>query len=303
MVSESSAFVKKLAHNDAATRESSFRALCAFLSSKSLSKLDLLEMKKIWKGLYFSMWFCDKPIPQQNLAGNLGTLFSEVVPSEALQTFHQAFWAVLLKEWHSIDKWRVDKYLMLVRRVLRHLLFRLAAEDWLQDKIDEFLAVLSEYPISNDPKFPQSLTYHVCDILLDEIEYVVFKDFRLYSEENDDDEDEDDDDEDDEDEDDEDEDEDEDANQEENEEASGSGSANDLKNLSAEELALKKRAVADATPIASLLAPFRELSHSAKNKALRTKIKEEILEDNRLKEWGLVEDLEKDNSDEEWTGF
>lgn len=315
MVSESNAFVKKLAHNDASVRESSFQALCAFLSSKTLSKLDHLEMKKIWKGLYFSMWFCDKPIPQQNLAGNLGKLFSEVIPSDSLQTFHQAFWAVLLKEWHSIDKWRLDKYLMLVRRVLRHLLFRLAAEDWPQAKIDEFLLVLKEYPLCNDSRFPQSLAYHVCDIFLDEIEYVVFKDFRLYSEELDDDDDDDDDEDDDDDLDDEEDDEEDDAdddegegeedgNQDEDKLANQDDAAKeDLKKLTGEELAAKKRAVADATPIASLLIPFQELSKNAKNKALRMKIKEEILDDDRLKEWGLVKDTDNVNSDEEWTGF
>lgn len=303
MAFETSAFVKKLAHNDAATRSAAFDSLCSFLTSKSRANLSFLELKKIWKGLYFSMWFCDKPIPQQDLAGNLGKLFSEVVSAGQLEKFHQAFWAVILKEWHSIDKWRMDKYLMLVRRVLRHLLFRLAAEDWSEEKIDLFLSVLNEYPLGDDVRFPQSLTYHVCDILLDEIEYVVFKDFRSYSEENDADDDDDSNDEDSEDEDDEDEDEDDDADEDVKKDGKESTPTNSLKDLSEDELAAKKKAVANATPIASLIAPFQKLALSAKNKALRAKIQEEILDDKRLKQWGVLENDENENSEDEWTGF
>lgn len=304
MAVETSSFVRKLAHNDAATRSAAFDSLCSFLTSKSLAKLSFLELKKIWKGLYFSMWFCDKPIPQQDLAGNLGKLFSEVVTADQLEAFHQAFWAVILKEWHSIDKWRLDKYLMLVRRVLRHLLFRLASEDWTEGKIDLFLSVLNEYPLGDDVRFPQSLTYHVCDILLDEIEYVVFKDFRSYSEENDAD--------DDEDSNEEDEDEDADEDADKNEKMNDAQTKNNgseatsmdvFKDLSEEELAARKKAVATTTPIASLIAPFQKLAVSAKNKALRAKIQEEILNDERLKQWGVLEIEEDEGSGDEWTGF
>lgn len=303
MAVETSAFVKKLAHNDAATRSAAFGSLCAFLSSKSLSKLSFLELKKIWKGLYFSMWFCDKPIPQQDLAGNLGKLFSEVVTTEQLEAFHQAFWAVILKEWHSIDKWRMDKYLMLVRRVLRHLLFRLAAAGWSQEMIDLFLSVLNEYPLRDDVRFPQSLTYHVCDILLDEIEYVVFKDFRSYSEENDADDDEDSNDEEDEDDEDESEDEEQDEDMAEAASNEDGKDENSIKDLSEEEVAAKKKAVAAATPIASLIAPFQKIALSARNKALKNKIQEEILNDDRLKQWGVLKNDENDDSEDEWTGF
>lgn len=305
MAVETSAFVKKLAHNDAGVRKAAFDSLCAFLTSKGLAKLEFLDLKKIWKGLYYSMWFCDKPIPQQALAGNLGKLFSEVVPAEKLQEFHQAFWAVMKKEWHSIDKWRLDKYLMLVRRVLRHSIMRLSKENWAEDKIEEFLVVLNEYPLGDDVRFPQALTYHVCDILLDEIEYVVFKDFRDYSEEDDaDDESDASDDEDEDFAEDDGQDEDEQVEDENMDEQSSSTATEDTtKDLTEEEYITKRKLVIESTPIASLIAPFQKLALTAKNKALRTKIQEEILDDLRLKEWGVTERDDEENSDDEWTGF
>ena len=108
MPSETNTFVRKLAHNDASVRNAAFKALCNHLKSKSSAKLDLLELEKLWRGLYFPCGIVTKPIPQQNLAGHLGELFSKVVPDNKLKLFHQAFWEVMAKEWYSIDKWRID---------------------------------------------------------------------------------------------------------------------------------------------------------------------------------------------------
>lgn len=300
MAKDTNAFVRKLAHNDASTREAAFSALKKFLKSKSSAKLDLLEMEKLWRGLYFAMWYCDKPIPQQNLAGNLGELFSDIVPEQQLPAFHEAFWVIIAKEWPTMDKWRLDKYLMLVRRVLRHLLFRLNAHGWPSDEVESYLAVLKKYPLSDNAKFPQSLSYHVCDIYLDEIEYVIFKEFREYSEEMDSD----DDDDEEEEEEEEDEEDGDDKSDSENEEDNGKAEKKAKKaKLSEDEIAEKKKQVLKDTPLAQLIEPFQTLAKSAKNKALRKKCQEEVTEDDRLKAWGVVESVAEEDSEDEWTGF
>lgn len=288
MPSETNTFVRKLAHNDAATRNAAFKALCNFLKSKASGKLDLLDMEKLWRGLYFSMWYCDKAVPQQNLAGNLGELFSQVIPANRLKLFHQAFWEVMAKEWHSLDKWRMDKFYMLVRRVLRHQLFRLADEGWPKKQTADFVAVLQQYPLVNESKFPQSLAYHVCDIFVDEVEYVIFKEFRDYSQEDNVDLDESDDDE-------------ESADESQDEDETKEKGLKSAK-LTEEEIAAKKAAICSHAPLAQLIAPFQELAKSAKNRAMRVKIVEEVTNDERLKEWGVLED-KANESEDEWTGF
>ncbi|OBA22779.1 nucleolar [Metschnikowia bicuspidata var. bicuspidata NRRL YB-4993] len=286
MAKETSAFVRKLAHNDPAIRKSAFAALTKYLQSPSGQKLRFHDLEKLWKGLYYSMWFCDKPIPQQNLAGDLGELFAKTVPQNKLADFHRAFWAVLMREWHSIDKWRLDKFLMLVRRAVRNSFFRLAEHQWPQLEVSQFLAVLEEYPLSNNVKFPQSLAYHVCDIYLDEIEYVIFKDFRDYSEENDDDE------------------------ESESEDESGDDAELPAKStpkapkpsLGEKETEARKADIIAQTPVSLLLGPFEKLASGAKNKAMRSKVKEEILEDSRVLKWTGAEPASSDSEDE-WTGF
>lgn len=290
MAKESSAFVRKLAHNDPTIRKSAFKALTKYLQSPLGQKLRLLDLEKLWKGLYFCMWYCDKPVPQQSLAGDLGELFSKVVPQNKLTDFHRAFWVVLLREWYSIDKWRVDKFMMLVRRVIRHQFFRLSENGWDSEEVAAFVDVLGEYPLANNPKFPQSLAYHVCDLYLDEIEYVVFKDFRDYSEESMGEESSD------ESDDSESEDESDSETKEEKKESSSKPS------LSEDEIDAKKKEIIAQTPVSALLTPFKNLAESATNKAMRTKCKEEILDDDRLTQWAVTEREESEDEDE-WTGF
>lgn len=291
MLSTTKTLVRKLAHNDASVREEAYNALKSFLKSKLSKKLDLLELEKLWKGLYFSMWYCDKPIPQQSLAGNLGKLFSEVILESCLKDFHEAFWLVILKEWPTIDKWRIDKYLMLIRRVIRHQIFCLNASQWPQEQLDDFLNVLQSLPLSDDPKVPKALSYHICDLFLDEIEYVIFKDFRDYSEESDEDEEDEESDDDDDDEDDE-------------KDKSEKPSLQKNTEKTEEEIRTKKQEILSSTPISKLLEPFRHTSLNAKFKPLREKCKE-VLYDDRLKEWGLIksDDKDDDSDDEEWKGF
>lgn len=315
MVKQSSALIHKLAHNDPAIRDAAFVALTAYLQSPARSKLDLLELEKLWKGLWYSMWFCDKPIPQQNLAGSLGELFSTGVPQPLLANFHRAFWIIMRREWTQVDKWRLDKYLMLVRRVLRHLLFRLEAAKWPKKPLDEFLAVLRDYPLSGDPKFPQALAYHVCDLYVTELEYVVFKDFREYSEETDDDSehepfsdseaDSEELDVSDSDDDDEGELKPDEAAAEETKPKNASEKPRrhgSKKSLSETQASKEKQKVIARTPFKKLLSPFQEVLDTSRAKALKQKCKEEVFDDKRLVEWGVVE-AAAPNSDDEWTGF
>ncbi|CAH2350516.1 ribosomal RNA-processing protein 1 [[Candida] railenensis] len=266
-----SAFVKKLASNDRPTRDAAFESLKKYLSSKSNSKtLTLLDLEKLWRGLYFSMWFCDRPLPQQKLAEKLGELFSTVVPANQFNNFVEAFWVVMNIEWPNIDQWRIDKFYMLIRRVVRHCFIYLKNSNWEEQKIKEYNAILRKLPLSGDKSVSVALPYHLCDIYIDEIEVVIFESVEEDDEE-----------------------------EEENEEVSA-----------------KKLAIVEETPITTLLEPFAELQKQALLKTLREKCKEEVLEDSRLKTWGLVENEESDESegedgekgeesesDDEWNGF
>lgn len=302
MGKETTTFVRNLAHNDATIRQNAFKTLCQFLASKSDKKFELLDAEKLWRGLYFSMWYCDKPIPQQSLASNFGKLYSEVIPDANLDVFHEAFWLVMAREWPSLDKWRLDKFYMLVRRVVRHLFFRLHKTGWNKTQVKLFLAVLARGPLSTNFKFPQALAYHVCDIYLDELEYVIFLEFRDVSQEDGEDDDED---EDEDDSESESEAEDEDEGDSENKSENASDHEEEAPLEESEEVQEKKQKIVDATPVALLITPFEALAETG-SVAARTKCREEVLDDPRLGQWGVKASNDDDDDDDgegEWTGF
>lgn len=61
---------------------------------------------------------CDRPLPQQALCSDLAALIW-VLPDAAVVPWLRGFWATMAREWTTgIDVLRMEKFLLLVRRVL-----------------------------------------------------------------------------------------------------------------------------------------------------------------------------------------
>lgn len=158
--------------SDRPTRNAALESLKKFLSRPR--DMPLIEFEKLWKGLYFAMWFSDRPRPQQRLAADLGQLFL-VVPEKNFYNFALAFWKVIAREWVGIDHHRLDKFLLLVRRVLFYQLKRLSESQWDSEMVTGFLNALKKSPLSGDNKVPTGITYHLIDIYADEVERMMFE--------------------------------------------------------------------------------------------------------------------------------
>lgn len=172
---KTNSFVKQLASNKRTVRENALKTLKKFLSSREKSKpLTLLELKKLWKGLYFTMWFSDRPLPQQRLANDLASLFSDCVVDEQFLNFVESFWVIIGSQWRELDKWRIDKFYMLMRYVVRECFVKLSKEQWNAKVVNDYLEVLKRTVLSEGSSFPVSITYHVIDIWVDELERVLF---------------------------------------------------------------------------------------------------------------------------------
>ncbi|CUS22572.1 LAQU0S06e01090g1_1 [Lachancea quebecensis] len=283
---ETSAFVKQLASNSRIVREEALESLKKYLTTKQFKDSKQLSFDKLWKGLYYAMWFSDRPRPQQRLATNLGELFvlyfdkadnqatsGELTKNDkAFLKFSKAFWRVICMEWYNIDHHRLDKYLLLVRRVLAHQLRYLQLREWSEELVSAYIhSVLRKLPLSGDKKVYNGIPFHVIDILLDEWEKLV-----LGSPEDGDDEDDD----------------------------SSSKEEDEAAKLQ------EQRELIATTPLSHFVEIFKDLASNTDNiKVLRDKIKEDIFKDERLARWGVLSAEEtpaneEDGDDgEEWTGF
>lgn len=162
--------LKQLVHNDEEVRTKAFNAVKQLLKTKRTVSED--DFMKLWKGLWYTMWHSDTPLVQQALAADLASLFSVVSPKN-FAAFVSAFWKIFAREWSTLDKWRLNKYYMLVRLVLAALLTRLAASDWDAKSIADFTETMTnpEFgPVSfGNSKVPHSLRLHVVDVYVGEL--------------------------------------------------------------------------------------------------------------------------------------
>ncbi|KAI1456378.1 Nop52-domain-containing protein [Annulohypoxylon moriforme] len=179
-------FIKHLASSDRKIRTSALDTLRTFLTAPTTArKLTELDYMKLWKGLFYSVWMCDRPIPQQNLCAELADLLS-ILPAPkddecvVVIPFLRAFWATMSREWTAIDVLRMEKYLLLVRRVFG------ASLAWAGDgskgkkgqkrggaRADRMLRLFGEWPLEKTgdlAKVPVGLRLHVLDIWVDEAE-------------------------------------------------------------------------------------------------------------------------------------
>ncbi|RYP13562.1 hypothetical protein DL765_006827 [Monosporascus sp. GIB2] len=174
------------------TRTQALSTLRTFLSSSSARPRTHLDNLKLWKGLFYSLWMCDRPVPQQNLCAELASLQSSLPPSpqggeeQAVTRWLAAFWQTMAREWTGIDVLRLEKFLLLVRRVFGASVAwaRVAGagagagpEEGKQRRRDALLELFAEWPLETSgdlSKVPVGLRLHVLDIWVDEVERAGF---------------------------------------------------------------------------------------------------------------------------------
>ncbi|ORE14126.1 hypothetical protein BCV71DRAFT_245972 [Rhizopus microsporus] len=115
----------------------------------------------------------DKPLIQQALANDLGSLVMELPASNAVP-FLKAFWQIHCQEWHGLDRIRLDKYYLLLRRVIYFSFQFLARENWDHVYLDAYNDMLLEGPLHpSDRTKPDAIRYHIIDIYYEELEKVL----------------------------------------------------------------------------------------------------------------------------------
>ncbi|KAJ6785614.1 hypothetical protein PWT90_00487 [Aphanocladium album] len=164
-------FIKNLASSDRKLRTSSLEALTAFLSARR--SLPDADARKLWTGLYYALWMTDRPKPQQALAADLASLLFSL-RARCAGPWLRAFWHVLGAQWTSIEALRLDKFLLLVRRVFAAMV-KYAVEQGGEAKTT-VVDVCREYVFDGEGGssglgvLPLGLKLHVLDLWVDELD-------------------------------------------------------------------------------------------------------------------------------------
>jgi ribosomal RNA-processing protein 1 len=130
-------------------------------------------------------------ISVQNLIAEIASLLRNMVAKDEdlnasngqheswLDMWATAFWETICREWASIDQWRMNKVLLLVRLYLREtfqLILSTSSDDQSDNKdkskdlADRQVQILQNWPLSpRERKVPDGLRLHVLDIWSDEL--------------------------------------------------------------------------------------------------------------------------------------
>eukprot|EP00198_Chlamydomonas_reinhardtii_P000161 XP_001689496.1 predicted protein [Chlamydomonas reinhardtii] len=162
-----SPFARALGSTDFQTREKGLQALAHFLTRKT--ELKQTDMMKIWKGLFYCFWHSDKQPVQAELAQRLAAMLTKLNEQTAYLYF-TCFLDTMRREWFGIDRLRLDKFLMLIRRFVHQMLLCLKAAKWRQELVSRYTAYLqSQVVLPSDTVPAVGLAYHLNDLLLDEL--------------------------------------------------------------------------------------------------------------------------------------
>ncbi|THV07530.1 Nop52-domain-containing protein [Dendrothele bispora CBS 962.96] len=164
---------KYLASTEKKTRDKAIKILSTFLSDPSQDAIPRSEMIKLWKGIFYCFWMSDKPLVQQALASELAEIVLTITTTTSALTFLSGFWETIVREWNGIDRLRMDKYYMLVRRFVNASFRLLIREDWDARYVEEYNKILSREggPLNpTDTRVPSSLPFHLSDIYLEELD-------------------------------------------------------------------------------------------------------------------------------------
>ncbi|KAJ7170050.1 nucleolar protein,Nop52-domain-containing protein [Mycena filopes] len=166
-------FAKHLASTDKKVRDKAIKSLSAFLADDEQEPISKADMDKLWKGIFYCFWMSDKPLVQQALASDLAELLLTITSVTASLSFLRGFWEATVREWSGIDRLRLDKYYMLVRRFVNAAFRLLGRAEWDKTACTTYNDILTSEggPLCPaDIRVPTSLAYHLSDIFVEELE-------------------------------------------------------------------------------------------------------------------------------------
>ncbi|XP_064651343.1 ribosomal RNA processing protein 1 homolog B-like [Lineus longissimus] len=163
---------QKLACNDRTVRDRGVKKLRKYLEARSQSQKNGFsrdDLVKIWKGLHYCMWMSDKPLVQEDLAELISSLIHNLKTPDAAFMFLETFFETECREWYGIDRLRIDKFMMLIRRMFRQTLVVLKKSKWSKNLVTRLLELLSKDLISADGNAPIGVRTHLIDVFYTEL--------------------------------------------------------------------------------------------------------------------------------------
>ncbi|XP_072751922.1 uncharacterized protein Nnp-1 [Anoplolepis gracilipes] len=169
LVAQEIKMARLLANNDKKVRDKVLKRMKKWLTVRSQSSFVFTkaDFMSLWKGLFYCMWMSDKMLIQEELADAISKLVHCFDSEDNILLYTSCALRTLAIEWFGIDQYRLDKFAMLVRRILRQtfVVCRDKAWDikWVQELSQMFLQLFLH------SKTALGFNLHMTEIYLEEL--------------------------------------------------------------------------------------------------------------------------------------
>ncbi|KAG8041967.1 hypothetical protein G9C98_007271 [Cotesia typhae] len=162
-------FARILAGNNKNARAKKLKKLRTWLTLRSKSTIAFTELDfmRIWKGLYYCMWMSDKPLVQEELAESISQLIFCFDSKDVAMLYLKCALNTLNIEWFGIDQYRLDKFEMLARRIIRQTFVLCKRHSWNEQWVKGFAHII-EFLLF-DPKGSLGFRFHIIEIFMEEL--------------------------------------------------------------------------------------------------------------------------------------
>ncbi|XP_018364160.1 PREDICTED: ribosomal RNA processing protein 1 homolog [Trachymyrmex cornetzi] len=158
-----------LANNDKKVRDKVLKRLNKWLTVRSQSSFVFTktDFMSLWKGLFYCMWMSDKMLIQEELAESLSKLVHCLKSKDTIILYTSCALQTLAAEWFGIDQYRLDKFSMLVRRILRQTFVVCKNHLWNMEWVTEFSKIFTQLFLH--VKTGLGFNLHITEIYLEEL--------------------------------------------------------------------------------------------------------------------------------------
>ncbi|XP_076231430.1 ribosomal RNA processing protein 1 homolog Nnp-1 [Calliopsis andreniformis] len=162
-------FARLLSSNDKKVRDKVLKNLRKWLTVRSNSSFAFTEadFMRLWKGLYYCMWMSDKPLIQEELAESLSKIVHCFNNKDAVLLYTACVLKTLGTEWYGIDQYRLDKFCMLTRRIIRQTFQKCKEMSWDLEWVKGISEILEKILV--DKKMCPGFSMHLTEVFFEEL--------------------------------------------------------------------------------------------------------------------------------------
>ncbi|KAJ8672679.1 hypothetical protein QAD02_003939 [Eretmocerus hayati] len=169
LIAQEVKFARLLANNDKKVRDKVLKNLKKWLTARSQSSFEFTEadFMRLWKGLFYCMWMSDKPLVQEELAESLSQLVHCFMSIHVALRYTKCCLKSLADEWFGIDRYRLDKFEMLVRKIIRQTFVMCKNQSWDRQWVIGVANCIENILVN--PRTCLGFNLHLTDVYMEEL--------------------------------------------------------------------------------------------------------------------------------------